>query len=316
VIKRHRKYYYSDDSVGLKEIRWFRTQLMIMIVAGTFLALACVLCAGYFLGNLGNERKQIAALRLDNQVLQDQITQMMGQVSVLDKTITELNDEGNHLRLLVDLPPIDEATRRAGIGGAISGPNIPVASDNITELINSASSTIGKLGGEIEVQKQNYEEISKKQEYDKGLFAAMPALKPMEGYYSPTSFGMRMHPVLGIVKRHEGLDIINDVGTPVYVSADGTVEFAGQSGGGYGIMIMVDHGYGYETLYAHLSQVLVKEGQHLKRGDLIAKSGRTGLVTGPHLHYEVRYKGVFQNPVDYFLDDVRPSDLKAGVASE
>ncbi|HLX13421.1 MAG TPA: M23 family metallopeptidase, partial [Bacteroidota bacterium] len=194
--------------------------------------------------------------------------------------------------------------------------NLPIASDQITSMIRGASSTIDKLTNEISLEKQNYEEISKKQNFNKEFFASMPALKPMEGYYSTNGFGLRMHPVLGIFKDHKGLDIINDVGTPVYASADGNIEIAGQTGGGYGIMILIDHGFGYETLYAHLSQVLVKEHAHVKRGDLIAKSGRTGLVSGPHLHYEVRYKGVIQNPVNYFLDDVKPSDLKSGVAEK
>jgi murein DD-endopeptidase MepM/ murein hydrolase activator NlpD len=136
----------------------------------------------------------------------------------------------------------------------------------------------------------------------------------MDGFYAVSSFGMRLHPVLGIYRLHEGIDIINDVGTPVYASGNGVVEMAGQSGGGYGLLIVIDHGYQYQSLYAHLSHVLVKEGQHVKRGDLIARSGRSGLVTGPHLHYEVSFKGVRQNPVDYFLDDVHAQDYRQELA--
>ena len=127
--------------------------------------------------------------------------------------------------------------------------------------------------------------------------------------------GLRMHPVLGIFKTHEGLDIVNDVGTPVYASADGIVSMAGQSGGGYGTVVVINHGYDYQTLYAHLSKVLVHDGQRVRRGDLIAKSGKTGLVSGPHLHYEVRYKGVCKNPVDFFFDDVRPGAFQRNLAS-
>ena len=143
----------------------------------------------------------------------------------------------------------------------------------------------------------------------------MPALKPMEGEYSSKGFGLRMHPVLGIFKTHQGLDIANDVGTPVYAPADGIVEMAGHSGGGYGIVVVIRHGYGFQTLYAHLSKISVRDGQRIKRGDLIAKSGKTGLVTGPHLHYEVRYKGVSQNPIDYFLDDVSVAEYHRQIAS-
>ena len=173
-----------------------------------------------------------------------------------------------------------------------------------------------RLSGEVNVQLESYRQIVKKSEFNEGYFAALPALKPMEGYYSTKGFGLRMHPIIGIFKTHEGLDIINDVGTPVVASGDGSIEMAGQSGGGYGNVVVINHGYGYQTLYAHLSRVSVHEGQRMKRGDLIAKSGRTGLVSGPHLHYEVRHNGKHENPADYFFNDVSARDYKLQVASK
>lgn len=114
---------------------------------------------------------------------------------------------------------------------------------------------------------------------------------------------------------HEGVDIIGDVGTDVYATGDGVVRYAGRTQGGYGAVIEITHGYGYSTLYAHLSKVLVRPGRRVTRGQLIAKSGRSGLVSGPHLHYEVRYKGRKQNPVDYFFDDVDAARYRIHVAS-
>ena len=114
-----------------------------------------------------------------------------------------------------------------------------------------------------------------------------------------------MHPILGFYRVHEGLDITNQEGSPVYASADGSVEFAGRNEqSGYGLMVQLNHGYSFTTKYAHLSRVLVRDGQSVKRGDLIARSGNTGLSSGPHLHYEVRKNGIAQNPLDYFFDDV------------
>jgi murein DD-endopeptidase MepM/ murein hydrolase activator NlpD len=177
------------------------------------------------------------------------------------------------------------------------------------------STSLSRLKSEMAVQEQSYQQIVRKSEYNKGYFAALPALKPMDGFYSKSGYGLRMHPVLGIFRTHEGLDIVNDVGTPIYAAGDGTVEVAGQSGGGYGTMIVINHGYGYQSLYAHLSKVLVREGQRLKRGDLIGKSGKTGLVSGPHLHYEVRHDGICINPVNFFFDDLTPQQYRAQVAS-
>jgi len=120
---------------------------------------------------------------------------------------------------------------------------------------------------------------------------------------------MRIHPILKRYKRHEGLDINTDRGTPVIAPGKGRVTFVGRRGG-YGLAIEIDHGFGYNTFYAHLSKSLVKKGQYITRGDLIAKTGNTGLSSGPHLHYEVRHNGVKLNPVDFFFDDVNFFELK------
>ncbi|MBI4811428.1 MAG: M23 family metallopeptidase, partial [Ignavibacteriales bacterium] len=157
---------------------------------------------------------------------------------------------------------------------------------------------------------QSYAQVVEKYEFNKNYFTSLPALKPMQGYYSKKAFGVRLHPVLGINKTHEGLDIVNDVGTPVVATGDGIVQMAGHSGSGYGLIVVVNHGYGYQTVYAHLSKILVREGQRLKRGDLIAKSGKSGLVSGPHLHYEVRHNGICKNPMDYFFDDISVEEYR------
>lgn len=121
---------------------------------------------------------------------------------------------------------------------------------------------------------------------------------------------MRLHPILDIYRKHEGLDIANDQGTPVYATADGAVELSGRHGG-YGFMIQINHGYGYKTLYAHLSKVLVRDGEQVRRGEVIGRSGNTGLSSGPHLHYEVKINGISQNPTDYFFDDITQEEYRA-----
>ena len=120
---------------------------------------------------------------------------------------------------------------------------------------------------------------------------------------------MRFHPILHIFRKHEGIDIDNEVGTPIYAAAEGTIEFTGHQGG-YGLTLEINHGFSLKTRYGHLSQILVHEGQRVKRGELVARCGNSGLSNAPHLHYEVRVNGVAQNPIDYFFDDVRTSDFQ------
>jgi murein DD-endopeptidase MepM/ murein hydrolase activator NlpD len=253
-----------------------------------------------FLG-LGNK---LQSLEAENTLLKSRLVALNSQITSLQSSLDELDKQGNTLRLLVDLPTIDNETKQAGVGGELESGEDIVSIGSTMELLNATTNSVKRLISEVTLQKQSFEEINLKYQYNKELFSVLPALKPMEGYYSPEGFGMRMHPVLGIFKTHEGLDIVGDVSTPVYASGNGMIEFAGHSGGGYGIAIVINHGYGYQSLYAHLSQVLVKSGEQVKRGNLIGKSGKTGLVSGPHLHYEVMYKGVRQNPIDFFLDDV------------
>jgi len=112
-----------------------------------------------------------------------------------------------------------------------------------------------------------------------------------------------MHPILKIRRMHTGIDILSNLRTPVHVTGDGKIQSVGYRGG-YGLTVQVDHGFGYSTLYAHLSKVLVKKGQKVKRGDIIAKTGNSGLSTGPHLHYEVRHNGKALNPSGFFFDDI------------
>jgi len=298
-----------------RELRWVRLKLTGIVLSSALCLIVLTLAVNhYYYDFLGLGYDKIAMLRRENSMMQERLTSLSSEMKDLQQTLDDLHHEGNRMRLLVDLPSIDDQTKQGGRGGAVSMSDFRFTSDNVSALLQSSSSLIDRLVSEARLQEQNYQEILHKCEYNREYFAAIPALKPMEGFYSTKGFGLRMHPVLGIFRTHEGLDIINDVGTPVYAAGNGIVEVGGQSGGGYGLMIVLNHGFDYQSLYAHLSQVLVKEGQRVKRGDLIGKSGRTGMVTGPHLHYEVSHKGVRENPMDYFLDDLKAKDYRKEVA--
>ena len=136
------------------------------------------------------------------------------------------------------------------------------------------------------------------------LQSSIPNIKPVSGSVT-SAFGNRIHPVYNVVHFHSGIDFTAAVGTRVQSTGDGVVAFSGYDRG-YGQRISINHGYGYTTLYAHLSKSLVRQGQRVKRGDIIALSGNTGLSTGPHLHYEVQKNNVRVNPTAYFFDETNP----------
>ncbi|MGA9118877.1 MAG: peptidoglycan DD-metalloendopeptidase family protein [Bacteroidota bacterium] len=275
-----------------------------------------LLVANYFFNDiLGIGYNRLSVMATENRILKEQVQSLTSKISGVEKAIDNLSDRGNELRLMVDLTKLDDDTRQAAIGGSVAPQANAFLTGEAAQIISTSQSLIDRLSREIRLQQTSYEEIAKRMEYNKDFFAHIPAIKPMGGYYSINGFGMRMHPVLHVYRMHDGIDIVNDVGTPVYAAGDGIVHFAGRTAGGYGVVIEIQHGYGYSTLYAHLSQVLVRAGQRVNRGELIAKSGRSGLVSGPHLHYEVRRSGRKLNPVDFFFDDVEAARYRAALAA-
>ena len=313
---KNKVYFYYDDKLQIHEVKRYRLRMFGSGILSVIAVIGILILINHFSNDmLGIEQDKMSSLIKENQMLQQQLNLMSNEVKTLQSSVDTIYQQGDVIRLMVDLPELDKDTKFAGVGGAVTPPSVGSFSDHAAEMLHSVSADLLHLKGEMAVQEQSYNQIIRKAEANKGFFAALPALKPMEGYYSKSGFGLRMHPLLGIFKIHEGLDIINDVGTPVYASGDGTIEIAGQSSSGYGTMIVITHGYGYQSLYAHLSKVLVREGQHVRRGQMIARSGRTGLVTGPHLHYEVRHNGVSENPVNFFFDDITPQEYQTRIAS-
>lgn len=301
--KQDKLYYYSHETGSLREISGYRIKGFALFFGSLLLALSTILITNHFYYNvLDLGYRRAAFLETENKILREQVKSFAGKLQHIEDTLEEFARRDTELRLLVDLPPIDDDTRRAGVGGTRN--DFGIAAGSSREILNHTNRWLDRLERELNLQRESFAEIEKKYEFNERFFRHVPAIKPAEGRYNPNGFGRRRHPVLGIMHVHEGIDIACDVGTPVYATADGVVEVAGRTTGGYGRMIIINHGYGYKTLYAHLSTIKVNRGDRVSRGDVIALSGRSGLVTGPHLHYEVIYNGVKQNPVDYFFDDI------------
>ncbi len=307
---------FSSKTLDLREVHFFRMKLVSSGMLLGVILIGVLLVANYFFNDiLGIGYNRLSVMATENRILKEQVQSLTSKISGVEKAIDNLSDRGNELRLMVDLTKLDDDTRQAAIGGSVAPQANAFLTGEAAQIISTSQSLIDRLSREIRLQQTSYEEIAKRMEYNKDFFAHIPAIKPMGGYYSINGFGMRMHPVLHVYRMHDGIDIVNDVGTPVYAAGDGIVHFAGRTAGGYGVVIEIQHGYGYSTLYAHLSQVLVRAGQRVNRGELIAKSGRSGLVSGPHLHYEVRRSGRKLNPVDFFFDDVEAARYRAALAA-
>lgn len=180
------------------------------------------------------------------------------------------------------------------------------------ELMLSTWKSLDAVTRRIYLQSRSLDQIQALSKDAELMTSAIPAIWPIDKRnlrHGIGSFGMRVHPVTKVYKAHTGIDLGAKTGDPVYVTADGVVKMVESKATGYGKQILVDHGYGYQTRYAHLSYIGVVPGQHVKRGERIGKVGNTGTSTGPHLHYEVIYRGAHMNPVNYFRRDMNAAEF-------
>lgn len=292
-------YYFSEKSLNFLEIKHFKEKAIAIFTISVLLFSSILFGVFYFISNISSQDDYVKSLKKENESLKQKFSTLAEQYKNLGSDLEKITSMSNDLRLAVNLNPISVEERKLGVGGTSAIAKLyPELGSDIADAINIADNVLRKF----EFEKSEYEQISAKLKTNEKLFESIPAITPCEGNYSTESFGMRMHPILKLMKMHTGIDIITDVGTRVKAAGKGKVVFVGYKGG-YGLAVEVDHGFGYQTIYAHLSSVNVKEGQVVKRGDVIAKSGNSGLSSGPHLHYEVLHNGQNLNPSEFFFDE-------------
>ncbi len=295
-------YYFSKSKLQFTEINHFKIKLLAYLGLGIICAVALIFSIYTITFSLLGV-DTYSSLKDENKLLQEKLDKVVLQYKLLDKNLDSLLEENNELRIAANLEPISEDEQKVGVGGGYFDNALDFLSDNSQLKLQQAFNFMDEVTRKVNFEKQQYLNISGKLKENRKLFESLPAIKPCDGILAMHGFGMRVHPILNIKRMHEGIDIITNVGTPVHASGDGIIDFVGIRGG-LGLSIEIDHGFGYRSVYAHLSKVLVKEGTKISRGDLIAKTGNSGLSTGPHLHYEVHHNGVAQNPAEFFFDDL------------
>lgn len=259
--------------------------------------------------------------RAQNERLNDELEQMQGHVKSLEGQMTELEKRDNEVyRSIFEAKPIPDSARAKAIEQQQEIAKVEGMQGST--LINSIYSSIQNLTARMASQKSSYNELTHLLNNKEKLLAATPAIQPVsnkELNRIASGFGYRIDPIYKTVKLHAGLDFSAPQGTPIYATADGTVVTAGDLSNGYGRHVIINHGYGYETLYGHMYRVKSRSGQRVKRGDLIGYVGNTGKSTGPHCHYEVRKNGQKLDPVYFFYNDLSPQQfdqlLKQAAAS-
>jgi murein DD-endopeptidase MepM/ murein hydrolase activator NlpD len=277
---------------------------------GLFLGLAVVLAAiavaWYTKNNQSWDEKMLlqqnALLKADWEILEEKISASVGTLNQI-----ESNDDETY-RILLDMPKLDSSIRKGGAGGHED--YALTSQEKKLSILQESYGRLHNINNRLTVEDQSLAEIGKEIQLKEEMMVTRPAMQPIDNRQLTrfnSIFGMRMHPIFNEWRNHNGLDLTAPYGTPVYASGNGYVTRA-EIAGGYGNVIFVNHGFGFETRYAHLSKYNVTSGQRVKRGDLIGFVGSTGTSTAPHLHYEVIYKGKFINPITFLYRDLKQEE--------
>ena len=249
-------------------------------------------------------------LRRELEKMKLQYNLVNGRVENMNKVIEDLEHRDDNIyRVIFEAEPIPSDIRKAGFGGVDRYADLE-GFDN-SQLMLKLTQKVDRLAKEIYIQSKSFDEVIKMVDGKKQLLASIPAIMPISNKdlsHTPSGFGMRMHPIYKIAKMHSGMDFTSPSGTPIYATGDAIVELATGDGSGYGNHVILDHSYGYKTVYGHMSKILVIKGQKVLRGEKIGLVGSTGLSTGPHCHYEVIKNGQKINPVNYYFLDLSPQE--------
>jgi murein DD-endopeptidase MepM/ murein hydrolase activator NlpD len=250
-------------------------------------------------------------LRREIRQYQEQFQVLNERVDFLSSVLGDLEERDDHIyRVIFEAEPIPRTVREAAFGGTDRYAFLEGFENS--RMISSTMRRIDQLARQLTVQSQSYDEVFEMARNKSDMLAAIPAIIPIaRGTERLVSgFGMRIHPIYKTLRMHEGVDFTAPTGTPIVATGNGVVRTAVRSNHGYGIMVVIDHGYGYETLYAHMSALKVRPGQQVTRGEVIGLVGNTGTSTAPHLHYEVIRNGRKVNPVPYFYNDLSPEEFE------
>lgn len=311
-MQKGKRYYYDPEACVFVELQPSVRERVVRYTAFSLLAL---FLASLF--TLGLDRlfttPQELALESENLALREHLTTIGERMRAVQTELAELSESDQSLyRAVLQATPISEDIRQAGVGGTDAYVAYTGFSRQTATLLRESAETIDKLERQISLQSASYRELAVVAEEHNRQLEEMPAILPADGPVV-SGYGMRRHPILKIVRPHRGVDILVPRGSDVVAPGDGVVLDVGR-GGGLGKFVRLSHpSIGYVTTYAHLSEVPdgIKRGRRVKRGDVIGKSGNTGLSKAPHLHYEVRDdQGRPFNPIYFFAPSMTPAEYE------
>lgn len=305
------KYYFDSENLAYRKIkpqkrRSFAYIALFLLSSGLFgvLSFVVLLNTPFF----ETPKDRLLEREIDNlKIRYDILTKKMDQI---DEVMANIEDRDNNLyRVYFNTSAIPEEQRKAGFGGINRYKELE--GFNNSELVINTTKRVDVLSKRLVIESKSLDEIMKLAKEKNNLLSAIPAIQPVRNEnlkQMASGFGYRSDPFTKVRKFHEGMDFSAKIGTPIYATGDGVVDKADNTASGYGNHIVIRHGFGYETLYGHLSKYNVRAGQRVKRGDVIGYVGSTGRSEAPHLHYEVHKNGEVVNPLNFYYGNISAAE--------
>ena len=300
-----RKFIYDPETLSYKQVAPNTGKNIMLFLAGFITAVGVfIFLLSSTLDFFQTPREKKLARENENLKLNYEI--LTKKLDKIELVLDDVKERDNNIyRTIFEADPISDDVRKAGYGGVDLYKNLEGYSDS--DLIKSTMQKAEQIEKELVVQSKSFDEVVKLAKEKEKMLAHLPAIQPVENKdlkRMASGYGWRIHPILKTRRMHYGMDFTAKTGTPIYATADGVVKHAGWKSNGFGNHVVINHGYGYETLYAHMSKVAVRNGQKVKRGQVIGYVGNTGLSAGPHCHYEVHVNGKRVNPINYYYNDL------------
>ena len=302
-------YKYNPDTLEYEEVKftlWDRTKKLSYYLIASVVFSFLILSIAFY--NIRNYIQKEAAK--ENQSLRQEISSFNKDLSLILEVLGDIQlRDDNIYRAIFETDPYPDYKRQLGTGGN-SMKYKKYENMEYGDLVIEISKKIELIEKKLASQSKSFDEVFDLTKEKQKMIKSIPSIQPVSNRdltRIASGFGLRMHPIYKIIKMHKGMDFTAPIGTEIYATGDGIVEKVGWVGG-YGRTIMINHGFGYKTRYAHCSKYNCRKGQKVKRGDLIGFVGNTGQSSGPHLHYEVFKNNRQINPVNFFFNDLSPEE--------
>lgn len=302
-------YYYDEQNCEFVPVKYNKLE-RIVYTASVWLLCGVVLSGiGISILSFSIGTPAEIALKAENAALKEQLRITQQGISNLDRQVDQLAEVDNEMyRSLLGMESVSLDERKGGAGGADVYSEFDIHSEETADILKETAQDLESLERSINIQQSSFDDIKSTYNENQEKMIHVPAIKPTEGDIV-SGFGKRYHPILKYRRQHGGIDFNTNVGSKVFATGDGVVKHASRKGT-YGRLLIIDHGFGYETYYGHLSSFAkdVRPGTRVKRGELVAYTGNTGLSSGPHLHYEVHQDGEPVDPLHFLFVDVSPEE--------